>query len=178
MDRTTINALMDRASSDPAAFGPLADAVQDELFRLALALGLRREDAVEVTQELLMRAFSRRATWKPGSDAVAWLCGFTVNIVREHKRHESQNAQLKKNHPRLSPPDNPSLDSDQLDSLAHALAQLPPRQQEAIACRYLRGLSIHETARAMDCAEGTVKSAVAAALDKLQAALEPRHEPR
>ena len=84
IDRSRINELMDDASSgDEAAFGGLASAVQDELFRLALGNGLRREDAAEATQETLMRAYSGRAGWRLGGNAMAWLCGIAMNVVRE-----------------------------------------------------------------------------------------------
>ena len=176
MDRMRINAWMNRASSgDVAAYGELADAVQDELFRLALSLGLRREDAIEVTQETLTRAFACLAAWKPGSDALAWLCGIAVNVVRENKRRRSRD-QLWQQQPNPPSPSHPSLEADQLQHLAAALDKLPPRQREAIACRYLRHMSIRETALAMGCAEGTVKSAVAAALKQLHQLLEPQHE--
>jgi RNA polymerase sigma-70 factor, ECF subfamily len=184
MDRTRINLLMQRASSgDDGAFGALASAVQDELFRLALAQGLRWEDAAEATQEALLRAYARRSDWKGGSDAVAWLCGIAVNVVREcHRKARRQ---------RVAPlePDaregfggvgtnaaagEEAPDPEQLRCLAEAVAELPPRQREAVACRYLRRMSIRETAEAMGCAEGTVKSAVSAALETLRDVLQRR----
>ena len=88
-DRTRINALMDRASAgDHDTFGLLASAVQDELFRLALAHGLRRDDAAEATQETLLRAYAGRGKWNRGGDAMAWLCGILVNVAREHHRRK------------------------------------------------------------------------------------------
>ena len=185
MDRTKINALMDQASGgDDSAFGEMSAAVQDELFRLALSLGLQGEDAVEATQEVLLRAYRGRKGWKRGSDALAWLCGITVNVAREWRRRENRNAVWLKEHRNdaaahagNASPDG-SLDSDTLENLAAALADLPPRQREAIACRYLRRMSIRQTAQAMGCAEGTVKSTVAAALERLQAVLEAGHESR
>ena len=53
-----------------------------------------------------------------------------------------------------------------------AIQRLPPRQREAVACRYLRQMSIRRTAEAMGCAEGTVKSAVSAALERLRGILQ------
>ena len=83
-DRTRINALMDLASAgDQETFGLLASAVQDELFRLALAHGLRRDDAAEATQETLLRAYAGRRKWNRGGDAMAWLCGILVNVARD-----------------------------------------------------------------------------------------------
>ena len=70
------------------------------------------------------------------------------------------------------PAGDEDFDADQLRCLREAVAGLPPRQREAIACRYLRRMSVRETARAMGCAEGTVKSAVSAALERLREVLQ------
>ena len=58
--------------------------------------------------------------------------------------------------------------AEELALLANALQALPPRQREAVACRYLRRLSVRETATVMGCAQGTVKAAVFAALATLR----------
>jgi len=169
---------MDRAASgDDGAFGALASAAQDELFRFALAHGLRREDAAEATQETLLRAFSGRPRWKDGSNAMAWLCGIAVNVVREFHRRARRQQTAGQDLQWLEAageagPDaaggRNDLEPDRLRRLAEAMIVLPPRQREAIACRYLRRMSIRETAEAMGCAEGTVKAAVYAALDRLR----------
>lgn len=52
-----------------------------------------------------------------------------------------------------------------------ALQLLPPRQRAAIVCRYYDDLTEVQTAAAMGCAPGTVKSQVSAGLTKLRAAL-------
>lgn len=177
--RTGINALMDRAASgDDGAFGALASEVQDELFRLALANGLAREDAAEVTQEALMRAYARRPAWKSGSDALAWLCGIALNVIREYHRRRRRRPTVAWDcnsadvADRAGAAGGEPFDPDQLRHLRQAVAGLPPRQREAIACRYLRHMSIRQTARAMGCAEGTVKSAVSAALERLREILQ------
>jgi RNA polymerase sigma-70 factor (ECF subfamily) len=179
IDRSRINALMDDASSgDDAAFGMLAPAVQDELFRLGLANGLRREDAAEVTQETLMRAYARRAGWHRGADAMGWLCGIAMNVVREILRKNRRRPwpganghQVPDKLPAAPAADEEEWDPDQLARLREAVADLPARQREAVACRYLRQMSIRETAEVMGCAEGTVKSAVSTALERLRAIL-------
>lgn len=57
---------------------------------------------------------------------------------------------------------------DESASIHAALGVLPRRQRAVIVLRYFLDLSEAETARAMGCAVGTVKSQSAAALAKLQ----------
>jgi RNA polymerase sigma-70 factor (sigma-E family) len=71
------------------------------------------------------------------------------------------------------PPEAPSPGHadgvDQRTWLWQCLLQLPPRQRVAIVLRYYEDLSEAQTAEAMNCAVGTVKSQVAAGLAKLRA---------
>ena len=180
MDRAVVNSLMEEASSgDGHAYAALASLVQDELSRFAIAQGLERENASDATQEVLMRAYARRSTWKPGSDALAWLCGITLNVVRETKRKEQRQRRSwmgwnEQQVPHTTDSDMEYRpDAEELGQLMEALTELPPRQREAIACRYLRRMTVRETAEVMGCAEGTVKSAVSAALEKLRDKLQP-----
>jgi RNA polymerase sigma-70 factor (ECF subfamily) len=178
IDRSQINVYMQRArSGDRTAYGALAAAVDDELYRLALAQGLPQEDAVEAVQEALLRAFAGLQAWRPGSDAVAWLCGFVVNICRERHRDRRRRTALPLDEclsEACGAEDPPGglWETEQLQQLMEGVAALPPRQREAIACRYLRRMSIRQAAEVMGCAEGTVKSAVSAALDRLREILQ------
>ncbi len=55
--------------------------------------------------------------------------------------------------------------------LAYALRQLPPRMRAAVVFRFYYDLDVAETADALSCSAGTVKSQTARALGKLRAAL-------
>jgi RNA polymerase sigma factor (sigma-70 family) len=57
-------------------------------------------------------------------------------------------------------------------SLASALATLPARQRTAVVLRFLADLSVAEIAEAMGCAEGTVKSTLHSALDRMRLRVE------
>lgn len=166
-----VSELMRAASSgDDDAFGILATKVQDDLFRFALAHGLRHADAAEACQETLLRAYRSRSSWRPGGNVKTWLLGITMNVVREFRRRARRSGILGLDPALLAdaPSVAPGGDADRLDRLAKVLAKLPDRQREAVSCRYLRRMSVRDTAAAMGCAEGTVKATVAAALANLR----------
>jgi len=169
-DRVNICRWMDAAASgDDAAFGHLADAVQDDLYRFALAHGLRRDDSADAVQETLLRAYGMRGRWRRGGEVMAWLWGICMNVVREARRWRRSDPVQGLDLNVLTVGDEAGpMDEGNLADLLAAVERLPARQREAVTCRYLRRLSVRETAAVMGCAEGTIKAAVAAALENLR----------
>jgi RNA polymerase sigma-70 factor (sigma-E family) len=60
---------------------------------------------------------------------------------------------------------------DTRSALVAALARLPPRQRAVLVLRYFEDLSESETAAALQCSVGTVKSTASRALARLQSTL-------
>jgi RNA polymerase sigma-70 factor (sigma-E family) len=72
------------------------------------------------------------------------------------------------------PPDvaRPELENDALSgNILWALGQLAPRMRAAVVLRHVDGLSTEETAHALRCSTGTVKSQTARGLERLRALL-------
>lgn len=71
-------------------------------------------------------------------------------------------------------PERPAAETpggDISDGLRAALTELPPRMRAALVFRYFYDLDVADTADALGCSEGTVKSQTARALDRLRAVL-------
>jgi DNA-directed RNA polymerase specialized sigma24 family protein len=64
------------------------------------------------------------------------------------------------------------LDFERRDELLAAVAALPENDRQAIACRYFLDLSEEETAAALGCRRGTVKSRLSRALGRLRERME------
>jgi len=58
-----------------------------------------------------------------------------------------------------------------IETIEQELAKLPPRQREAFIMRYWEELDVAETAKAMGCSEGSVKTHCSRATHALAAAL-------
>jgi RNA polymerase sigma-70 factor (sigma-E family) len=61
----------------------------------------------------------------------------------------------------------------EFDELQAALAELPPGMRAAVVFRHVYELTVAETADALNCSEGNVKSQTARGLDRLRVALAP-----
>lgn len=142
----------------------------EELFGVGYRAGYAvlgsRVDAEDCAQEALARALAR---WRRVEDhAAAWVARVATNLALDRVRR------LDRQH-RDRPPPEPAEDpiAHRRHDLVTALRALPARQREAVVLRFIVDLSEQETAHAMGCAVGTVKSSAARGLDRLRAVLGP-----
>lgn len=141
------------------------------LYRYALVRLGRAEHAEEAVAEALARLIER------GPDLAGeirhvhgWLVRCLVNVCREMERRPRSSRDLALP---LAASSGSALEADDARELRRALAQLPPRQREAVTLRILMEHSVAETAEAMACAPGTVKALTHQGLASLHARLNP-----
>jgi RNA polymerase sigma factor (sigma-70 family) len=165
-----------RAAGAPAATAEFADWVRPHLPAMArLAARLAPDaDRDDVVQESLVRAWQKRAQFDPRrGSASAWLLAITADRARRARVRAAPRTEVLDRYPAGDdPPGAGPATSDAGIDLARALDRLSPRQRLAVDCAYYAGLTVAETAAVMGCADGTVKSTLADARNRLRSLLE------
>jgi RNA polymerase sigma-70 factor (sigma-E family) len=144
-----------------------------ELVRLAAFLTGDRDNAEEVVQDAYVKVHSSWRRVRELDKAEAYLRVAVVNQARSRLRRK----QVAQKHRPEPPPDVASAESyamehAQRDAVLVALRELPRRQREAVVLRYYGDLSEAQTAEAMGCSVGAVKSHTSRAMQSLRPLLE------
>jgi RNA polymerase sigma-70 factor (ECF subfamily) len=163
---------------DADAFAQLVRAHQPAARRLALVLCGGLGDGDDAVQEAFVKAWYALARFRDGAPFRPFLLTIVANEARNRRRAAGRRAgyELRLAVDRASGEAAPSpeaavLDAEQRRTLAAAVAALPARQRDVVACRHLLGLSEMETAEILRLRPGTVKSRLSRALDRLRATL-------
>ncbi|MGZ6996009.1 MAG: sigma-70 family RNA polymerase sigma factor, partial [Acidimicrobiia bacterium] len=141
-----------------------ADEYGSVLRTVSLAVGDRGR-AEEATQEAFARAFRKWRTVSRMSRPAAWV--YIVALNSERSRFRRDRRLRYDTTTEGSAPDTVGATVARV-VVEQLLDRLPPRQRAAVVLRYLGDLTVPEVARALHCAEGTVKSALHDALGNLR----------
>ena len=153
---------------DEAAFVEFAGAVRGQLRRTAYLMCGDWDQASDHVQEGLIRVYVAWPRLTRAGREHAYARKAVVSAFLDHARRRSSSEV-----PTEHDPDVPS-GQDVAESVAlraaltSALVQLPPRQRACVVLRYFDDLSVRDTAAALECSEGTVKSQTSKALASLR----------
>jgi RNA polymerase sigma-70 factor (sigma-E family) len=88
---------------------------------------------------------------------------------------EGRRSWWRRERPQETPIERPAAPEPADDRLVllQALARVPPRQRAVLVLRYWQDMSVEETAAALNCSTGTVKSQAARGLDTLRVLISP-----
>jgi RNA polymerase sigma factor (TIGR02999 family) len=162
-----IAALIDAArSGDPAAFDELFAAVYQELRGLAHVVGGDRMDRTLTTTEMVHEAYlkllpSRGTAWE-GRQHFLRVAARAMRqlLVDGARRRAVRRREAERLGGGLDPASVTELTPEDLVALDDALGRLQamsPRQASVVECRLFAGLSVEETATALDISPPTVK---------------------
>ena len=137
-----------------------------EAARLAYLLTGDRALAEDLVQDAFIRMFARFRDLRNPDSFGAYLRKTIVNLTRSHfRRLKVERAYVSRE--AGAPPKSPA-EFGARDEMWQSLLLLPERQRTAIVLRYYEDLSEAETADAMRCPSGTVKSLVSRGIERLR----------
>ena len=153
------------ANGDAGAAQLLAERLLPRTLAQAQRMLGDRAEAEDVAQEAMMRLWRIAGEWRQGEAQVStWLYRVTANLCTDRLRRRKRSVPLDAVAEPLdtAPSVAARMQSEaRAKALSDALAQLPPRQAEAVALRHLEGLSNPEIAEVMEIGVEAVESLTA-----------------
>jgi RNA polymerase sigma-70 factor (ECF subfamily) len=161
-------------TGDLAAYEVLVVRYSAPAHRAAVLLGAG-DDADDVVQEALVKAYRQLARYRGESGFRPWLLAIVANETRNlHRSRRRRDGLVLRAAAREDPepagpdPADSAVAGERRRQLVDQLRRLGVRDREVLVCRFLLELSEAETAAALRLPKGTVKSRTARALAKLR----------
>jgi RNA polymerase sigma-70 factor (ECF subfamily) len=183
-------AIVTRArEGDCDAFRVLVERHSRSVFRLAFRMTGNQQDAEDVVQESMLRAYKQLARFDRRASFGTWLYRIATNcsldLVRSRQRRSQHHApacgseRAEAENPAIavaSPDPNPeriALSGEVRRRLAAAMQELSATERAAFVLRHFEGMGIEDVSRVLECQPGAAKHSVFRAVQKLRRALEP-----
>ncbi len=165
-----------RSHADRHAFVSLFNIMAPKVLSMIMKAGLDKATAEDIVQEVMLKVWHRRDQFEPTKASVAtWIYAIARNTRIDHQRKLSKPA-LSPDEPALRPSEPASQDElldvkNQTVFLQKAIAELTLPQREVLKLAYLAGLSHSQISKQLNIPEGTVKSRLRLAMDKLRVSM-------
>ena len=180
MDRTEDRQLIARLQAgDESAVQELAERYTPRIYQLALRQMKNREDAEEVTQDVLMKVYRKVGAFRGDSALSSWIYRITFNTAMsrlrngrlaraaDKERERVESAALADDHQVRAPrqpadwshmPDEELLRAQLRHAVALAIADLPEIYRAPVVLRDIQGLSTEEASSRLHLKDQTLKS--------------------
>jgi RNA polymerase sigma-70 factor (ECF subfamily) len=153
-------------AGDEALFAELVNMYSPRLLPHVRRYADSTADAQDLLQEVWLRSYTKRQTFDGRGSFFGWLLMVTRTVgmaaVRKRAR-EPRTADLGE----IGVHHDPDVGMLR-EALQDAVLALPDRQREVVLLRLVEGMSTAETARLLQCSEGTVKASLHHATRKLR----------
>ncbi len=157
------------------AFEPLVTPYRERLLALAYRLTWNWEDAREVAQEALLRAFKHLGRYDTSRSFRNWLFQIAANAARDRARTKKRERDVIESADldavEMRSPEAGCAAGEFRNAVMKCLAILSPREREVFIMRDLEDLDIKETARALGCSTISVRVNLSSARRKMREAL-------
>ena len=160
---------------DPAAFEELVRGEERRLFAVALRYMRSRPDAEDCLQEAMLKIYRSLSLFKQNSSFSTWAYRITVNVCLDELRRRKNAVQSLDD---MTDAQMPQDDRDRPEDTAEkgelarnvrqAIGELPEDMRTVILLRDVEGYTYEEISQLTGAAEGTVKSRISRARERLR----------
>lgn len=172
------------AKGDANAFETLMSAYEKKIYALCLRMMGNLHDGEDAAQEAMLRIWRTIGQYRFESAFSTWVYRVTafccMDAIRKRQRHEQPSLEEMGEASGFDPADDSETPQEQTErketrsAIRQAIAAVPEGMREVFLLRDVHGLSVEETAQALQIAQGTVKSRLARAREKIAAELKRR----
>jgi RNA polymerase sigma-70 factor, ECF subfamily len=184
--------ILNAQGGDLDAFGELVQKYDRHVLSLAFSYARNSDDAKDIYQETLIRAYRSIRKFEMRSEFSTWLYRIATNVCVSFKSSQRRYAEIFSTVNRRREPgraDDPAPEPRSSDStegefmraelgrqIERALDKLSPMQRLVFTMKHYEGYKLREIASITDCAEGTIKKHLYEAVRRLQKELEGVYE--
>jgi RNA polymerase sigma-70 factor (ECF subfamily) len=169
---------------DQDAFRVLVERHSRTIYRLAYRMTGRAEDAEDVVQETLVRAYRQLGRFEARSNFATWLyrIGFNCSIDYMRARPQRESAETDEKLEQMAKSSRGPTTDDLVfageigERVQEALGALSPQERAAFLMRHYHGCSIEEICTTLDLKSNAAKHSIFRAVKKMRAALRPLME--
>jgi RNA polymerase sigma-70 factor (ECF subfamily) len=161
------------------AYEEIVQRYQQLAFRTAYVITRSAAEAEEAAQDAFVKAYRALGSFRTGAEPRPWLLRIVANEARNRVRSAGRRQRLEL---RLAEgfrpgdaapsPEAAAVEADERRRLIGLVNELDENDRQVIASRYFLELNSEETAAALGIPEGTVKSRLSRALNRLRERVE------
>jgi RNA polymerase sigma-70 factor (ECF subfamily) len=157
-------------AGDMTAFDEIMIRYERQIYRVCYRFVENREDAMDLAQEVFIKAFEHLATFRRESTLKTWLYRIAMNHCINHvKKHSQEFVEVTEYTGSTGASVQSQLEErEQRAHFRHMVQQLPPKQKAILELRIHEQLSYEEIAKISGRSVSTIKASVFFALEKLR----------
>ena len=146
---------------DAEAFETLMTAYEKKIYCLCLRMMGNPHDGEDAAQEAMLRIWQKMSQYRGECAFSTWVYRVASSSCMDAIRKRSRQTQ----------PEESVEKKERRENIQRAISSVPEQMRSVFLLRDVHGLSVEETANALQIAQGTVKSRLARAREKIAAEL-------
>jgi RNA polymerase sigma-70 factor (ECF subfamily) len=170
-DTEADNSIVERyLAGDMTAFDELMIRYERQVYRVCYRFVNNRDDAMDLTQEVFIKAFEHLANFRRESSMKTWLYRIAMNHCINHvKKNAREFVEIKENIGSTRASVHSDMEErEQREQFRTLVQRLPPKQKAILEMRIHEQLSYEEIATMSGRSISTIKASVFFALEKLR----------